>query len=292
MPSRWVVITGASTGIGKSAALTLARAGYRVLAGVRRQEDADALSSPSSENLTPLLLDVTKPTDIEAIGRRFDAEPEGLFALINNAGHNYNSAFEYADDERARNLMEVNFFGLANLSRRLIPSLRRFSERTGETSKLINISSVGGNFGLPWEVYYHASKFAVIGLTEGLRQELWSQRIRAVVVEPGGIRTDFMPKTDASIDLALASMDEAGSRRYGPGLQQLRSQIARAARFGSPPSAVANTLLRIVKQHTPRFRWLVGLDARLLYAMHRLLPFSWTHASLSAAVRRLRSWVP
>ncbi len=272
-----VLITGASTGIGRETAVQLASLNYRVLAGVRQQADFDSLRAEGLPTLVPIMLDVTSEDDIERIGKMFDAEESGLQCLINNAGHNLNSAFEYFDDAKARGLMEVNFFGLARLSRRLIPALRRGASK-GDTAKLVNISSVGGSFGLPWEVFYHASKFAVVGLSEGLRQELWKQHIRVVVVQPGGIRTEFMPKTAASIDAAIAALPAEGQTRYASGLTRLRSQIELAGRFGSSPSAVARTLQSILAQRNPRFRWFVGLDARLLYGMHRLLPFSWTHA--------------
>jgi NAD(P)-dependent dehydrogenase (short-subunit alcohol dehydrogenase family) len=272
-----ILITGASTGIGREAALQLAGLNYRVFAGVRRQADVEALRAKALPTLFPVVLDVTSDHDIERIGTMFDAEESGLQCLINNAGHNFNSAFEYFDDAKARGLMEVNFFGLARLSRRLIPALRRGALK-GDTAKLVNVSSVGGSFGLAWEVFYHASKFAVIGLSEGLRQELWKQHIRVVVVQPGGIRTEFMPKTAASIDEAIATMPEEGKTRYSAGLARLRSQIDLSGRFGSSPSAVARVLKSIVAQRNPRFRWFVGLDARLLYGMHRVMPFSWTHA--------------
>jgi NAD(P)-dependent dehydrogenase (short-subunit alcohol dehydrogenase family) len=276
---RVVVVTGASSGIGRETALELARSGFHVLAGVRREADARTLEALATGlSLEAIQLDVARTEDLEALGARVDALPQGLAGLVNNAGYNYNAAFEYADETRARALMEVNFFGLARLSQRLIPAMRRYGATGADTAKLVNISSVGGSFGLPWEVFYHASKFAVVGLTEGLRQELWNQRIRAVVVQPGGIRTEFMPKTDASIELALSSMPEEGRARYGPGLSQLRSQIAAAGRLGSAPASVARVVRRILSQRSPRFRWFVGPDARLLYALHRLLPFSWTHA--------------
>jgi NAD(P)-dependent dehydrogenase (short-subunit alcohol dehydrogenase family) len=275
-----VLVTGTSTGIGHAVALDLAARGYHVLAGVRRAEDGEALRAAARGALEPISLDVADPAAVEAAGRRVDALP-GLFALVNNAGFNLNGAFEHTDEAEARRLMEVNFFGLANLSRRLIPALRRGA---GEgTSKLINVSSIGGSIGLPWEVYYHASKFAVVGLTEGLRAELWRQRIRAVVVQPGDIRTEFMPKTDAGIAAALARMPEEGRARYGAAMQVLRSRIAAAARYGSPPSHVARTVARILAARDPGFRHFVGLDAHLLHAGHALLPRRWSHAFFRAA---------
>jgi NAD(P)-dependent dehydrogenase (short-subunit alcohol dehydrogenase family) len=273
-----ILITGASTGIGRASAEHLARHGYRVLAGVRSSQDVDALQRLALPGLTPVRLDVTREPDVRAIADELAEDPRGLYALVNNAGHNYNSAFEYADEARARSLWEVNYFGLVHLSRALIPHLRRSAETAGRPSKLVNVSSIGGSFGLPWEVHYHASKFAVNGLTEGLRMELWQQGIRAVVVQPGGIRTEFMPKTDASIAQALSVMPEEGQRRYGPGLSVLRRRIEEAGRFGSEPLAVAKVLARILARRSPGFRWIVGFDARLLSALHALLPDSWVHA--------------
>jgi NAD(P)-dependent dehydrogenase (short-subunit alcohol dehydrogenase family) len=276
--TKTILITGASTGIGQTTALHLAGLGYHVLAGVRRDEDAQSLQSHNIPMLEPIILDVTKHTDIELVFQRLEALEAGLFALINNAGVNYNSAFEFDDESAARDLMNLNFFGVANLSRRLLPALRRSTEVTQQTAKIINVSSVGGSFGLPWEVFYHASKFAIQGLSEGLRMELWKQNIRVSVVQPGGIRTEFMPKTARSIAQALERIPEEAKARYETGLQTLGQQIANAGKFGSKPVLVARAIERLLTPQNPRFRTFVGLDAKLLWAFHALLPYSWSHA--------------
>ncbi len=275
-----VLLTGASTGIGKISAIHLARQGFHVMATVRKESDAAALRAENVPGLEPILCDVDKLEDIERVGLLIDAQPEGLYALINNAGFNYNAPFEYTVESRARAMMETNFFGLYRLSQRLIPALRRGAERSGRTSKLINVSSIGGSIGLPWEPFYHASKFAVNGLSEALRIELYNQNIRVVIVQPGGIRTDFMPKTDESLKKVLAEMPEEGRARYGKALENMRGQIPQLQRFLSPPEAVANAFTRILSKQNPGFRTWVGLDARLLYAMHRILPFWLMHAIL------------
>lgn len=275
-----VLLTGASTGIGKISAIHLARQGFHVMATVRKESDAAALRAENVPGLEPVICDVDKLEDIERVGVLIDAQKEGLYALINNAGFNYNAPFEYTVESRARAMMETNFFGLYRLSQRMIPALRRGAESSGRTSKLINVSSIGGSIGLPWEPFYHASKFAVNGLSESMRLELYNQNIRVVIVQPGGIRTDFMPKTDESLKRVLAEMPEEGRARYGKGLESMRGAMPQAEKFLSPPEAVAKAFTRILNKQNPGFRTWVGLDARLLYWMHRLLPFGMMHALL------------
>jgi NAD(P)-dependent dehydrogenase (short-subunit alcohol dehydrogenase family) len=157
-----VLITGASTGIGQATALLLDRLGYRVFAGYRRQADAEALRAAGSMNLRPVRLDVTDPEDVQtAVAEVNEAcGAAGLTALINNAGYTYVSAFECTEEVQARALMETNFFGLYRLSQACLPLLRRKVHHSGGTAKLINIGSVGSLIGIPWQAFYHASKFA------------------------------------------------------------------------------------------------------------------------------------
>lgn len=259
-----VLVTGASTGIGRATALHLAARGYRVFAGVRSLADAPPAT-------TPLILDLTDAGCITAASDRL--ADENLAAVINNAGYNYLGPFEYADEESARRMMEVNFFGLFRLSQACIPHLRRYAKaHPGKTAKLINISSIGGLVGVPWEVFYHASKFAVVGLTEGLRSELWSQNIRAVVVCPGGIRTEFLPKTRQGLQAAASRLPASAPMSYSMGLQRFESLIDSAGRFGSPPEAVARKIASVIERRNPQLRQLVGTDARILFALSRLLP--------------------
>ncbi len=259
-----ILITGASTGIGRATAVQLATRGYRVFAGVRNLADVPP-------GTTPLLLDLTDKESIENAGHRLAQEK--LAAVINNAGYNYLSPFEYAEEEPARQMMEVNFYGLVRLSQECIPHLRRYAaEHPGKTAKLINISSIGGLIGIPWEVFYHASKFALVGMTEGLRSELWSQNIRAVVVCPGGIRTEFLPKTRQGLRLAALRLPSSAPRTYAMGLKRFEALTDTAGRFGSPPEVVASKIAKVLEQKNPALRQLVGADARLLFALSRLLP--------------------
>ncbi len=279
-----VLITGASTGIGRSTALHLAAQGYTVFAGIRREADGAALvaAAPAADasRIVPVLLDVTRDEDIQrALAVVAAHSSDGLYALINNAGFNLNGAFEYTGDAEARALMDTNFVGLAALSRAALPLLRRYVERhPGATSKLVNIGSIGSYIGIPWEAYYHASKFAVLGLSEAMRYELWPQGIRVVAVCPGGIVTDFMPKTEASLAAAVAGLPADAPVNYRAGLAKLRAGIGMATRFGSPPEAVAKRIGKVLATSRPRLRYLVGMDARLLLGLRRVLPEAWFHA--------------
>ncbi len=284
MRSDTVLITGASTGIGRSTALHLAAQGYTVFAGIRREADGAALvaAAPAAvvSRIVPVLLDVTRDQDIQrALAQVAAHSSDGLYALINNAGFNLNGAFEYTGEAEARALMDTNFVGLAALSRAALPLLRRYVERhPGATSKLVNIGSIGSYVGIPWEAYYHASKFAVLGLSEAMRYELWPQGIRVVAVCPGGIVTDFMPKTEASLAAAEAALPADAPPNYRAGLVKLRAGIGMATRFGSPPEAVAKRIGKVLATSRPRLRYLVGMDARLMLGLRRVLPEAWFHA--------------
>ncbi len=283
MRSDTVLITGASTGIGRSTALHLAARGYTVFAGIRREADGAALvaaADAAASRIVPVLLDVTRDEDIQrALAQVAAHSSDGLYALINNAGFNLNGAFEYTDAADAGALMNTNFAGLAALSRAALPLLRRYAQRhPGATSKLINIGSIGSYIPIPWEAYYHASKFAVLGLSEAMRYELWPQGIRVVVVCPGGIVTDFIPKTEASLAAADAALPADAPPNYRAGLAKLRAAIGLATRFGSPPEAVARRIGKVLTTSRPRLRYLVGVDARLLLGLRRVLPEAWFHA--------------
>lgn len=279
---QFVLLTGASTGIGRATALHLDRLGYIVFAGVRREQDGDALQKLASERLRPIILDVTKPQDItQALNVVTQAcGTSGLAALVNNAGYNYNAAFEFTEEAKARQMMEVNFFGLYKMSQAFLPLLRQYVQSSGERAKLINIGSIGSVLGFPWESFYHASKFAVLGLTESLRYELRAQGVSAVAVLPGGIRTEFMPKTHDGIEAAIASMPSEGQQLYAGGLRKLQFMISQAVRFGSEPDKVARRIAHVIAAPNPNMQYLVGADARTLFGVARSLPLSWRHGLL------------
>jgi NAD(P)-dependent dehydrogenase (short-subunit alcohol dehydrogenase family) len=272
---KWVVVTGASTGIGRSTALHLSSKGYAVLAGVRRAQDGDALiAARGAGQLEPIILDVTQSTHIDdcVSAVRARTGDEGLKALVNNAGINYIAPFELADPVLARQLFEVNFFGVCALTQALIPLLRRYQLRHADRPNIVNVGSFGSTMGIPWEPYYHASKFALLGLSEALMFELKRQKVNVSVVLPGGIRTDFFDKTGQDIDVALARLNSAQRELYGHGLTAMKRPLEQFKSAASDPMLVAKTIERMIRSNRPPFRQLVGLDANFLYGMVRFLP--------------------
>jgi short-subunit dehydrogenase len=282
MKQGFIVLTGASTGIGKATALDLDQRGYTVFAGVRKQQDAEDLKKLGSERLKPIILDVTKQEDIDSTFEMVKdvCGTKGLLALVNNAGYNYNSAFEYTEEDKARQMMEVNFFGLYKMSQKFIPLLRIYSQNNKQSSKLINIGSIGSTLGLAWESFYHASKFAVLGLSESLRHELRKQNIKVTAVLPGGIVTDFFPKTEAGLREAIEKMDDEGRKHYQKGLMTLKNSAQTALKLASKPEKVARKIAKVIASNNPGLQYLVGLDAKIMYSIVRILPISWRHALL------------
>jgi short-subunit dehydrogenase len=277
-----ILITGASSGIGRATALALDRAGYRVMAGVRRLEDGVPLKADAGSMLETIVLDVTVKEDIEAARAHIETVTagHGLFALINNAGFNYNAAYEYTDEAKARALMEVNLFGAHAMSVAMLPLLRQSVRSSGQTSKLINIGSIGSLVGIPWEAFYHASKFALLGLSESIRNEVYAQGIRVSVVMPGGIKTAFIAKTKVGSQQAIEAMPPEGAQRYARGLSRMSELTSMVDRFGSSPEKVGQRIVRLLEQRNPPFRALVGLDAHLMNGLSATLPTPMFHAIL------------
>ncbi len=268
-----VLVTGAAKGIGNALARHLDALGYRVFAGVRRQEDADALRAATSDRLMPITLDVTIGDHIENARRMIAAEmgERGLYALINNASHNYVSAFEYTDDAKARALMETKFFGPYRLSHALIPALWSAADYSGGTSKLVNIGSIGSAIGIPWEAFYHASKFALLGLSESISSELHAQGIRVILVMPGGTKTDLLTRSAAGAHEAISGLPPEGDH-YRKSLKRLAEMTGHVDRLGVEPDHVARRIARLLRSKNPPLRVLVGTDARLINAVRATLP--------------------
>jgi short-subunit dehydrogenase len=279
---KFVLITGASSGIGRETALALDRAGYYIFAGVRRIEDGTSLQHLASPRLTPLILDVRSPEQISSAFLKVKemTANRGLFALINNAGFNYNAAYEYTEEAKARALMDVNVFGVHALSVAMLPLLRVGAAASGTTAKLVNLGSIGSLVGIPWEAFYHASKFAVLGLSESIHSEVYAQNIRVSVVMPGGIKTAFIAKSKQGAEDARAGMPPEGLNLYGKGLAKMAEATNMVDRFGSSPELVALRIKDILAMHNPPFRALVGNDAKLLNALRAILPTSFFHALL------------
>jgi len=195
-----------------------------------------------------------------------------LWALINNAGNSYVSPTEHFEEEKARNLLETHFWGMAQLTRLFIPLLRQYAKAHSAPARLLNIGSVGSLTAFPFIPFYNAAKFAVLGFSESLRLELDPLGIRVGILLPGAVKTGIWQRTQASLDETLASLDADQKAVYAYNLQRANTLSSALEREGLPPEAVAVRIQSILEGPFHRFRYSVGRDAILVGLLIRLLP--------------------
>jgi len=257
--SKTVLVTGASSGIGEATVRRLLADGYKVYAAARRVDRMSGLAEAGAQVLS---LDLTDDASIvqavEAISRR-----EGrLDALVNNAGYGSYGALEDVPLDEGRRQFEVNVFGLARLIQLCLPMMR--AQRSGT---IVNITSIGGKMHEPMGSWYHPTKFAVEGLSDCLRMELAPFGIDVVVVEPGGIRTEWSGIAQEGMlrysgDTAYAEQARMHARMFSAGD---KSSIV------SPPEVVAKTIARALRASRPRTRYATGGGARTILFLRRWL---------------------
>lgn len=265
--SRNVLITGTSTGIGRSAALELAARGWRVFAGVRKEADGKALLAGLQDakgELHPIKLDVARHDSIaRAVAEVRAVTAAQLDGLVNNAGVYLGGPLELMTHEEIELTYAVNVTGLLNLTRACLPMLRAAKGR------LVNISSISGLVALPGVSVYAGSKHAVEAITDSLRVELQPFGVKVIAVEPGGVKTAIWDK-GAERDNARRDDPEMASLRqlYGPLVRLLEKLNARPG--GVEPEAIAAQVITALETARPRNRYLVGADARALAFLNRL----------------------
>jgi NAD(P)-dependent dehydrogenase (short-subunit alcohol dehydrogenase family) len=259
-----IVVTGASTGMGAATAKELARKGFHVLAGVRRDVDADALRA---DRIEPHILDITVDSDVAAIADRVARDPLGrpLRALINNAGIGVNGPVEALPIAEWRRQFEVNLFGHVAMIQALLPSLRRTS------GTVVNISSIGGKVALPTYPAYAGSKFAMEALSDSLRREVSGSGVKVAVVEPGAVKTAMAERGITTADRLKAEMATDQLERYGA-LIDAMSNLARSFDTdGVPAEHAAKVIAKAATASRPRTRYTVGRDAAILARLSRVI---------------------
>jgi len=259
--SKIVLITGASSGIGRAAALELLRAGHTVYGGARRVESLDAVSDAGGH---PLAMDVTRAADLERAVRTVLDQQGRIDVLVNNAGFGLYGAAEDVPLDRARYQLEVNLFGPARLTQLVLPHLRR--QRSGT---IVNVSSMGGEITFPLGAWYHASKHALEAYSDALRQEVKRFGIDVVLIQPGLIRTEF---GDVTANGVRELSGHGPYRDLAEGLAESTEALYREHTKASDPSVVAATIRRAIETASPRPRYPVGYMARPLLALNRILP--------------------
>lgn len=259
--------------------LRLDRDGWRVFAGVRREEDAESLRAEGSERLIPVMLDVTDATQVaaaaELIGERMGEA--GLDGLVNNAGIAVLGPLETIPIDDFRRQIEVNLTGQVGVTQAMLPLVRRVPGR------VVFISSIGGRMALPFGAPYHAAKFGVEAVADCLRQELRPWKIDVAVIEPGSIDTPIWERGEQIADELAARAPAAQEELYGATIERFRAAVRHTAERGIPPEKVAKAVAHALTARRPRTRYVVGADARGQALLKRFLP----DRALDAAVRRV-----
>ena len=266
-PSRAVLVTGCSSGIGAATAARLATAGWTVYATARRPETLAALEAKGCRTLALDVVDEdSRRAAVEAV---VDAEG-AVGVLVNNAGYSQSGAVESVPDERVRAQFDTNVFAPLALCRLVLPGMREQG-----WGKIVNVSSMGGRFTFPGGGVYHASKHSLEALSDALRFEVRGFGVDVIVIEPGLIRTGFGSTVTRELGGATAvegpyaefnqAVGEATVRVYERGL---------LARLGGPPEAVAEVVEKALAASRPRARYTVTASARVLLGLRALLPDS------------------
>ena len=264
----FVLVTGASTGIGLACALHLDALGFRVIAGVRREEDAERVRAQASGRLSTVSLDVTAQASIDSARTRVDTlvGEHGLAGLVNNAGIGIGGPLEYLPMARLRQQFEVNYFGVIAVTQAFLPAIRR------ATGRIINMSSIAGRMSAPMYGPYASAKHALEAASDALRNELKPWGIHVVVLEPGVISTPIWSKAADTAEETLAEIPEEGRRRYDAMIRAVLQSAREAEEQGLPPSAVAECVAHALMASKPRTRYTPGRDAAVGVALKRLLP--------------------
>ena len=257
--NRIALVTGASSGIGEATVRQLLGDGYIVYAAARRTERMMSLAEVGARIVT---LDVTDDVTINATIRRIESEAGRLDVLVNNAGYGSYGALEDVPLDEARRQFEVNVFGAARLIQLALPMMR--AQRSG---RIVNVSSIGGKGWEPFGSWYHATKFALEGLSDCLRMELKPFGIDVIVVEPGAIRTEWGGIAHESL------LRRSGDTAYGSYARRHAGMFEWVERSSlpSPPDVVAATIAQAVAARRPRTRYATGGGARRFMLLNRLL---------------------
>jgi NAD(P)-dependent dehydrogenase (short-subunit alcohol dehydrogenase family) len=276
--AKTALVTGASSGIGEETVKGLLAAGYTVYAGARRVDRMQKLADAGARLLP---LDVTDEASVTATVQTILHENGRIDALVNNAGYGSYGALEDVPLDEARRQFDVNIFGLARLTQLVLPTMRAQS-----SGRIVNISSIGGKFGEPFGSWYHATKFAVEGLSDSLRMELHAFGIDVVVIQPGATHTEWAGIARDGM------MKFSGSGAYSEGARSHFKMMVWGGQgsIPSPPSVVAKTIVKALEARRPKTRYTTGGGARTMLLMRRILSDRAFDATFRLMERQVRNF--
>lgn len=258
--SKVILVTGASSGIGEATVLRLLKDGATVYAAARRVQRMQGLHQAGARILA---LDLTEDASIVAAIETIKKDSGKLDALVNNAGYGSYGALEDVPLEEGRRQFEVNVFGLARLIQLTTPMMR--AQRSGT---IVNITSIGGKMHEPLGSWYHATKYAVEGMSDCLRMELAPFGIDVVIVEPGSIKTEWSAIATQSL---LKYSGATAYATYANSHARMFAAVDKEGGMKSPPSVVADTIARALAASRPKTRYETGGGARAILLLRRIL---------------------
>jgi NAD(P)-dependent dehydrogenase (short-subunit alcohol dehydrogenase family) len=267
---KYVLVTGASSGLGRTCALHLARAGFHVFAGVRTVVDGeDTATRTGRGSLTRVRIDITDDASIAAAVRTVGAAVggEGLWALVNNAGIVVSAPLECVTPQQLRRQLETNVVGQLAVTQGFLPLLRRARGR------IVNVTSGLGSIAMPFLGAYASAQFAKEALSDVLRRELGRSGVDVSVVQPGAIMTPIWGKLSDGARATLDDLPEQVVAPYRVAFNRFLQHNEQQARDSTTrPEDFARTVLRALTAPRPRTRYRVGRDARALSTLRRVLP--------------------
>jgi NAD(P)-dependent dehydrogenase (short-subunit alcohol dehydrogenase family) len=271
MSTRYVLITGASKGIGKATALHLDKQGFHVFAGVRKETDAEMLQKEASEHFQTLFIDVTNSEQIAAAGEQITeiVGEAGLYGLVNNAGMAEPNALEFIELDDLRYQLEVNLIGQLAVTQTMMPLIRKARGR------IINISSISGRVAQALVGAYNISKFAMEAMTDVLRLELAPWGIEVVSIQPGMTDTPIWDTALARADEVVEKLPKEALKLYGKAIEATKERVIQQKEEAISPQVVADTIERALIAKRPKTRYLVGPDAQLAGRLRVILPDRW-----------------
>src|ERR1700748_2534340 len=248
MSKVWL-ITGCSTGFGRELAMEVLKSGYKAVVTARKTDDIKDIVSAYPDTSIAVTLDVTKPADIKSAVKQSIDKFEQIDILVNNAGIGYFGAIEESEETEIRRMFEINFFGLANMTKEVLPVMRK--QRSGH---IVNVASIGGLVGFPAVGFYNATKFAVDGFSESLSKEVEPLGIKVTVVAPSGFRTDWAGRSANQSPLVI----EDYKTRAEANKNNLRGYSGKQP---GDPERAAKAIVKAVETEHPPLRLLLGKAA-------------------------------
>lgn len=262
-PKDWVLVTGASSGIGAASVEALVGRGFGVFAGVRRDADANTLAAAHGPRVVPVRLDVRKDGDVMRLVDRLrrSLRARRLHGVVNAAGIAFAAPLEWTSPADLSLLLEVNVTGAFRVTRAVLPRLR------ADGGRIVNLSSGAGQVTAPCTAAYSASKFALESLSDGLRLELASAGVHVSLIEPGPVATPLWERLEAQMARAERAASPASRAAWKAPWAHVRGLLSQARALGVPARSVADVVVEALTAEVPRARYSTTPKAELLAAL-------------------------